>query len=106
MHFRVYKKIVNCWFESIILGGFCTFECTKLTFMDILIQFQDNLLRAVNNNFRRYLHPNINWNQRMIGIKGPRGAGKTTLMLQHLKYDLKDMVSKALYVTADHTWFL
>ena len=30
-HFRVYKKIVNCWFESTILGGFCTFECTKLT---------------------------------------------------------------------------
>jgi len=42
----------------------------------------------------------------MIGIKGPRGAGITTLMLQHLKYDLKDMVSKALYVTVDHTWFL
>lgn len=41
----------------------------------------------------------------MIGIKGPRGAGKTTLMLQHLKFDLEEMRSKALYVTADHTWF-
>ena len=41
----------------------------------------------------------------MIGIKGPRGAGKTTLMLQHLKFDLKDIGSTALYVTADHTWF-
>ena len=41
----------------------------------------------------------------MIGIKGPRGAGKTTLMLQHLKFDLKDNASQALYVTADHTWF-
>jgi uncharacterized protein len=41
----------------------------------------------------------------MIGIKGPRGAGKTTLMLQYLKFDLKDLRSKSLYVTADHTWF-
>ena len=40
----------------------------------------------------------------MIGIKGPRGAGKTTLMLQHLKYDL-GLPSDALYITADHTWF-
>jgi predicted AAA+ superfamily ATPase len=41
----------------------------------------------------------------MIGIKGPRGAGKTTLLLQHLKFDLGEQVSKALYITADHTWF-
>ena len=73
--------------------------------MEPLFQYQDNLLRIVNNSFRRYLHPKINWKQRMIGIKGPRGAGKTTLMLQHLKFDLKEEKSKALYVTADHTWF-
>jgi len=40
----------------------------------------------------------------MIGIKGPRGAGKTTMMLQHLKFDLR-MSSEALYITADHNWF-
>ena len=71
--------------------------------MEVLIQYQDNILRAVTNSFRRYLHSTINWNQKMIGIKGPRGAGKTTLMLQHFKFDLGALVSKALYVTADHT---
>jgi len=40
----------------------------------------------------------------MIGIRGPRGAGKTTLMLQHLKYDL-GTPREALYITADHNWF-
>lgn len=40
----------------------------------------------------------------MIGIKGPRGAGKTTLMLQYLKFDL-GIPANALYITADHTWF-
>jgi len=72
--------------------------------VEILIDFQDRLLRGVTNDFRRYLHGSINWKQRMIGIKGPRGAGKTTLLLQHLKFDLK-MPDTALYVTADHTWF-
>ena len=72
--------------------------------MDSLFEFQENLLRPVKNDFRRYLHKQINWNQRMIGIKGPRGAGKTTLMLQHLKFDL-GLPSNALYITADHTWF-
>lgn len=72
--------------------------------MDILFEFQENLLRPVKNDFRRYLHNRINWKQRMIGIKGPRGAGKTTLMLQHLKYDM-ELPPDALYITADHTWF-
>jgi len=72
--------------------------------MEVLLEFQDNLLRTVTNSFRRYLHGQINWGQRMIGIKGPRGAGKTTLLLQHLKFD-KGAPSTALYITADHTWF-
>ena len=72
--------------------------------MDSLFEFQENLLRPVKNDSRRYLHKQINWSQRMIGIKGPRGAGKTTLMLQHLKFDL-GLPSNALYITADHTWF-
>jgi hypothetical protein len=72
--------------------------------MDALFEFQENLLRQVRNKFRRYLHKKINWEQRMIGIKGPRGAGKTTLMMQHLKYDL-GLPSEALYLTSDHSWF-
>lgn len=72
--------------------------------METLLEFQENLLRPVKNGFRRYLHDQINWKQRMIGIKGPRGAGKTTLLLQHIKFDL-GMPGTALYITADHTWF-
>lgn len=71
--------------------------------MQILLDFQAALLQGIDNKFRRFLHDQINWNLRMIAIKGPRGAGKTTLMLQHLKYDIG--TEKALYVTADHIWF-
>lgn len=72
--------------------------------METLFSFQAGLLKGIHNKFRRYLHANINWDQRMIGIKGPRGSGKTTLLLQYLKFDLKQPTN-ALYVTADHTWF-
>jgi len=72
--------------------------------MDSLLEFQENILRQINNGFRRYLHNQINWKNRMIAIKGPRGAGKTTLMLQRLKYDL-GMIPEALYITADHNYF-
>jgi len=41
----------------------------------------------------------------MLAISGPRGVGKTTLMLQYLKYGLRLPPNKALYVTADHHWF-
>jgi predicted AAA+ superfamily ATPase len=72
--------------------------------MESLLEFQENILRKIKNDFRRYLHKKINWKHRMIGIKGPRGAGKTTMMLQHLKYDL-GAPQEALYITADHNWF-
>lgn len=73
--------------------------------MQVLIDFQDSLLLGIKEDFQRFLSEKINWEQRMIGIKGPRGAGKTTLMLQHLKFTLSKNQVNGLYVTADHPWF-
>ena len=39
----------------------------------------------------------------MIGLTGPRGVGKTTLVLQHIKEELDR--NKALYVTAEDFYF-
>lgn len=72
--------------------------------MEPLFSFQESMLKSVTNDFQRYLHKEINWKARMIGIKGTRGAGKTTLMLQYQKFGLGNP-QNALYVTADHTWF-
>lgn len=41
----------------------------------------------------------------MLALKGPRGAGITTLMLQRIKFGLDLPSTKALYITADHYWF-
>jgi len=73
--------------------------------MDILYEFQDNLLRNVNNSHFRYMLDTINWEQRMLAIKGPRGSGKTTLMLQYIRYRLDKPREQVLYLTADHYWF-
>ena len=70
--------------------------------LDRLYLFQNNLLKSIQLDFTRSLYHSIHWKQRMFGIKGLRGVGKTTLLLQHLKFQLK---GRGLYVTADHPWF-
>lgn len=72
--------------------------------MEKLFQYQAALLQNISNDFNRYLFDKIQWNERFIAIKGLRGVGKTTLLLQHLKYNLKD-ATQHLYVTLDHPYF-
>jgi len=73
--------------------------------MEILYAFHDSMLRQVNNHFYRFLYGQINWDQQLLAIKGPRGAGKTTLMLQHIRYHHNDSPTETLYISADHHWF-
>ena len=49
---------------------------------DILPLFKtsDRLVDDVSLDFKRYLMPEIDWNNRLICIKGARGAGKTTIL--------------------------
>ena len=50
---------------------------------------------------KRYLYDKINFGQRLVGICGARGVGKTTLILQYLKENFSDP-RIGLYVSADH----
>lgn len=63
----------------------------------------DKLLRETRTDFHRYVYSKINWKGRMIGLVGPRGVGKTTLVLQYIKENLKR--SDSLYVTAEDFYF-
>ncbi len=58
----------------------------------------------VNTSFKRYLYNKIDWNERLIGIVGARGVGKTTLMLQYIKENYKD-ISLAAYLSLDDLFF-
>lgn len=43
------------------------------------------LLSNISTDFIRYLHDEIEWDSKLIAILGPRGVGKTTMLLQHIK---------------------
>jgi len=73
--------------------------------MEVLRQYHYNMLRHVRMEFVRGLYHKIHWQQRMLAIKGPRGAGKTTLMLQRLVREHGVDNEQALYLTADFHWF-
>ena len=71
--------------------------------MERLMRLHKKLVKETKTDFFRYLYQEINWDNRMIGIRGPRGVGKTTLLLQHIKKDLS--LSDTLYVNADDLYF-
>lgn len=61
-------------------------------------------IAKIDLRFKRYLYPQINWKARMIGIKGPRGVGKTTMLLQHILENYED-IDQTLYASLDDLWF-
>ena len=71
--------------------------------MEALYQKFETLLQNTALDFKRYLYEKVSWDNRMIGIIGPRGVGKTTLILQHIKEHLD--TKKAIYVSADDMYF-
>lgn len=72
--------------------------------MDSLYEYQQEVLSRINDRFFRGLYHRLNWKTRFLGITGLRGTGKTTMLLQYLKYNAPDK-DHLLYITADHTWF-
>ncbi len=72
--------------------------------MDTLFKTYGRLLADTDLRFTRYLYNKINWDNRLIVIKGAKGVGKTTMLLQHIKRNFQQ-VEKALYVSLDNMWF-
>lgn len=72
--------------------------------MDTLFKTYGRLLADTDLSFTRYLYDKINWDNRLIVIKGAKGVGKTTMLLQHIKRNFQQ-VEKALYVSLDNLWF-
>ena len=72
--------------------------------MEILQEISDRLISHISTSFKRSLYSEINWNSRLIEIRGARGTGKTTLMLQRAK-ELQEQGKNVLYVSIDHAYF-
>lgn len=72
--------------------------------MDILIRNYKRRLADTDASIHRFLYSDIDWTQPLIGIKGQRGVGKTTLMLQRIK-DIDPSGNNSFYASLDNLWF-
>lgn len=72
--------------------------------MEQLFNTYNKLIKSVDTDFVRYMYDRIIWSGRMLGLVGPRGVGKTTMLLQHIKLYLP--IEQTLYVSADNLYFM
>ncbi len=73
--------------------------------METLFAKQDRLLSLTSTKIIRTLMKRINWDTQLVAIRGPRGVGKTTLMLQYIKSHYKVYSREVLYCTLDSVYF-
>ena len=73
--------------------------------MEAFFRTHRYLVEHVNAAVRRTLMDEIDWSDRMIGIKGTRGIGKTTFLLQYAKerFDVNDR--QCLYINMNNFYF-
>lgn len=69
-----------------------------------MIKTSQRLVNSVELNTFRYLYHHINWHDRLVMIKGARGVGKTTMLLQRIKSEF-GLSGAALYASCDNLWF-
>ncbi len=74
---------------------------TNITMILQTLKRKYNQIQKLQNyDYKRYFHDTVDFNDKMVGILGHRGVGKTTFILQYLKtLDLAQ--NKKLYFSAD-----
>ncbi|WP_299338482.1 AAA family ATPase [uncultured Prevotella sp.] len=73
--------------------------------MEAFFRTHNYLVEHTDAPVRRRLMDEIDWNDRMIGIKGSRGVGKTTFLLQYAKEHVDVNNRKCLYVNMNNFYF-
>lgn len=71
--------------------------------MERLYEFFYRKLKNTPVEFFRYKYNQIKWESRAFGLVGPRGVGKSTMLLQYIKQNLD--TKDTLYVSADNLYF-
>lgn len=69
--------------------------------LDALFAIHQNAVQNVPLERKRYLYDQISWNAQALCIRGARGVGKTTLLLQHY-HEVFGNAEKCLYLSADN----
>jgi predicted AAA+ superfamily ATPase len=72
--------------------------------LDFLVQHHHLLLESASESLYRGLSDQIDWNDRLICIKGFRGVGKTTFLLDYIRKHYKSEKS-VLYINLNNLYF-
>lgn len=70
--------------------------------MESLWYKSQQMSQTIDCTFKRYLYDEVDWKERLVIIKGTRGSGKTTMMLQQIKENIKEDV---LFLSLDDIFF-
>ena len=73
--------------------------------MESLFKKHDRLITVTSTEIIRQWANSINWDARLMAIRGPKGVGKTTMMLQHIKLNYKLLDRQVLYVSCEDKYF-
>jgi len=73
--------------------------------MDTLIEIYNRLLAEMIPSYRRKFYDDFVMDNRLVGIIGARGVGKTTFLINYLREHYPDS-SQALYISADNLYFV
>ena len=99
------NRILNIFtIINIVLLNLVYLQSECLNMMDRLYNMSARLAESVPKGFERFLSDKLPWEQKLIGISGARGSGKTVMMLQRLSKLLKEG-KNALFVSLDDVYF-
>ncbi|MBQ3580511.1 MAG: AAA family ATPase [Bacteroidales bacterium] len=73
--------------------------------METLFRKHDRLLELTPTAIVRQWAKSINWDARMMSIRGQKGVGKSTMMLQYIKLHYNPLDRQVLYVSCDDNYF-
>lgn len=71
--------------------------------MEQLFEYFKRKLNETPTDLIRYKFNEIKWEGHALGLVGPRGVGKSTMLLQYIKMQLEGR--DTLYVSAEHLYF-
>ena len=73
--------------------------------METLFKKHRLLISQVSTNIIRDAMNSIRWDKQLVGIRGSRGVGKTTLMRQYVKMNYGIQAGESLYCVMDSMYF-
>ncbi|GHV86943.1 ATPase AAA [Spirochaetia bacterium] len=73
--------------------------------MEELLETSRRRIINTSMDFVRSINHKVQWKARLIGVRGARGTGKTTLLLQHIKEVFAAEPDRVLYASLDNLWF-